>query len=380
MRAYPSRRDFTKTALATISTLASTRGLHGLEPTANPSISTISQQPHYYHGWPTITRTQAGELIAVWSGRREAHICPFGSVEMMVSRDEGASWTYPRTVWDGLIDDRDAGVLETASGAILVTSFSSLAYVDDFDQKRAPDAVRAWNSAHARLPDDASREAELGCWAFRSTDQGRTFSTRIDTVVNSPHGPCQLSDGRLLYLGKRLWEKTKDVGAAESTDDGVSWSWIAPVPSRPGDDSAAYHELHAVECASGKILGTVRNHNANQSGETLLTHSLDGGRSWSVPRSIGVWGLPAHLLRLRDGRLLMSYGYRRKPYGNQARLSSDEGESWSEPISISADGSGSDLGYPSTVELSDGSLLSIWYERVEGEEKARLRQARWKWM
>ena len=34
---------------------------------------------------------------------------------------------------------------------------------------------------------------------------------------------------------------------------------------------------------------------------------------------MGVWGLPSHLLRLRDGRLLMTYGYRRAPFGNQAR-------------------------------------------------------------
>ncbi len=376
MRELPSRRDFTKGAVAVLASVTASRSLLAAE--THPSITTISQQPQYYHGWPTVTRTKAGELIAVWSGRREGHICPFGTVEMMVSRDEGVSWTYPRTVHDGLIDDRDAGVLETAQGTLLVTSFSSLAYVEYFDQKRTPELGRDWDAIHARLPDDAARSAELGCWAFRSTDQGRSFSSRIDTIVNSPHGPCQLADGRLLYLGKRLWEPTKDVGAAESLDDGVTWSWLAPVPARPGDAADAYHELHAVECPSGKILGTIRNHNTNQSGETLLTHSLDGGKSWSVPRSIGVWGLPAHLLRLRDGRLLMTYGYRRKPYGNQARLSADEGETWSEPITISSDGDNSDLGYPSTVELGDGSFLSIWYERLQGEEKARLRQGRWK--
>ena len=29
---------------------------------------------------------------------------------------------------------------------------------------------------------------------------------------------------------------------------------------------------------------------------------------------------------------------------------------------ISGDGTSSDLGYPSTVELDDGSLLTVWYE------------------
>jgi len=92
---------------------------------------------------------------------------------------------------------------------------------------------------------------------------------------------------------------------------------------------------------------------------------------------LGVWGLPSHLLRLRDDRLLMTYGHRRPPFGNQARLSADHGRSWSEPVIISGDGTGGDLGYPSTVELRDGSLLTVWYEQMAGGARAVLRQARW---
>jgi hypothetical protein len=58
----------------------------------------------------------------------------------------------------------------------------------------------------------------------------------------------------------------------------------------------------------------------------------DGGKSWTMPHSIGVWGLPSHLLRLRDGRILMTYGYRRVPFGIQARTSEDAGRTWSAPL------------------------------------------------
>ena len=121
----------------------------------------------------------------------------------------------------------------------------------------------------------------------------------------------------------------------------------------------------------------IGNHNKLHDRETLQCHSSDGGKTWSKPRSIGVWGLPSHLLRLRDDRLLMSYGYRRKPFGNLARLSEDGGETWSKPLVISDDGTNGDLGYPSTVQLGDGALLSVWYERMKGPQKAVLRQARW---
>jgi hypothetical protein len=74
----------------------------------------------------------------------------------------------------------------------------------------------------------------------------------------------------------------------------------------------------------------------------------------------------------------MSYGHRRKPFGNQARLSEDHGRTWSDPISISDDGIRGDLGYPSTVQLHDDSLLTIWYESMNDHPKAVLRQTHWR--
>ena len=46
------------------------------------------------------------------------------------------------------------------------------------------------------------------------------------------------------------------------------------------------------------------------------------------------------MLRLKDGRLPMSYGYRRAPCGNHFRLSEDNGKTWAAPIILSGDGTG----------------------------------------
>ncbi len=70
-------------------------------------------------------------------------------------------------------------------------------------------------------------------------------------------------------------------------------------------------------------------------------------------------------------------GHRRPPFGNPARLSKDQSRTWSEPLVISSDGIRWDLGYPSTVELADGTLLSAWYESTKDYPHAVLRQARW---
>jgi hypothetical protein len=331
-----------------------------------------------YAGWPTVARRGDGRLWLVWSGGREAHVCPFGQVQAMTSTDEGASWTWPRVLLDGAIDDRDAGVVETATGALLVTTFTSLAYEEPLGRLGADDPRRPrWLAVHDRLDADG-RRAERGAWLVRSTDGGTTWSARLPTIVNSPHGPIQLADGRLLYAGKELWTSAGRIGVCESTDDGLTWRWLAEIPARPGDAvQRGYHELHAVETADGRIVVQIRNHNAADEGETLQSESADGGRTWTVPRAIDVWGLPSHLLRLRDGRLVMTYGYRRAPFGNQARVSIDHGRTWGEPLTISADGASGDLGYPSTVELSDGRLLTVWYEKPAAGP-ATLRQAIWR--
>ena len=350
------------------------------------STRVISRDDGYYCGWPTLTRRSNGQLLVVWSGGREQHVCPFGRVDFMKSDDEGKTWSWPRTLLDGAIDDRDAGVLETANGSLLVTTFTSLAYVD-YELKKAirqkdtergwpKDRLQNWLAVHERL-NEKQRQDELGQWMIRSTDGGITWSERYPSIVNSPHGPIQLSDGRQLYAGVKLWDPSRTVGVCQSVDDGQSWTWLAEIPTRPGDDAKNYHELHAVEVGDGTIIVQIRNHNTADNRETLQCESKDGGKTWTIPQSIGVWGLPSHLLRLSDGRLLMSYGHRRKPFGIQARLSQDSGESWSEPLSIASDGVGGDLGYPSTVELSGGRLLTVWYERMKQSPKAVLRQAEW---
>jgi hypothetical protein len=65
-------------------------------------------------------------VLLACSGGREDHVCPFGRVELQPSQDEGQTWSFPRVVMDGPIDDRDAGVLETANGLILITTFVQL--------------------------------------------------------------------------------------------------------------------------------------------------------------------------------------------------------------------------------------------------------------
>ena len=40
----------------------------------------ICKQHGRYIGWPTIARCKTGELLAVFSGDRDEHVCPWGKM------------------------------------------------------------------------------------------------------------------------------------------------------------------------------------------------------------------------------------------------------------------------------------------------------------
>ena len=137
------------------------------------------------------------------------------------------------------------------------------------------------------------------------------------------------------------------------------------------------HEIHGVEAPDGTLIVQYRNHNCSGLGETWQSESTDSGKSWSVPHKI-CKGFPTHLQVFDKDKVIMTYTYRLKPFGIRARVSKDSGKSWGEEIILSDDGKGWDLGYPSTVELADGTLFTMWYEnRGKG---AKLRTLNWKFV
>ncbi len=356
-------------------------------------LSVINRDPSY-HGWPTVARRRNGELLVVSSSGRHEHVDPFGKVFLIRSGDHGSTWSDPQTLADTPLDDRDAGILETRSGTLVVNWFTSLAWMNYLYRQEtgqiewlSKETLKAFRDERNTLVETVRVREELGDWVMRSEDGGTSWLPRVPSLVSSPHGIIELADGRLLYVGKRTgppvqWVRGSshegmELAAAESRDDGRTWAIIGTIPFATGHTAADYHEPHAVETGGGRIVAQIRNHGKPHEQETLQSESADGGRTWTTPHSIGVWGVPSHLLRMADGRLLMTYGHRRPPFGNQARVSADEGASWSEPLAISVDGAGVDLGYPSTVELPDGRFLSVWYEALKGNPHAVLRQARW---
>lgn len=360
------------------------------------TLKTISTH-NSYHGWPTVARLPDGELLVVASAGRERHVCPFGQVHLLRSSDNGTTWSDPETLVNGPLDDRDAGILHTGQGTLLVNWFTSIAWLkgllkaeaegkEGFKKLGTDGYVARCQKMRTLLTDEMIKK-ELGTWILRSTDGGKTWEDkyRVAEGSGSPHGPTELADGTLLFVGnwrdcpvaQKYAEPTTTLGARLSRDDGRTWELIGTIPERQGDIPGRYHEPYALQLPDGRIIAQIRNHNEQDRTHILQSESTDGGKTWSEPHDTGLIGLPPHLLLLKDGRLLTSYGYRILPYGNRVALSEDGGKTWSKPLVLDEKPVVRDLGYPSSVELPDSSIISIWYEKLPDAHMASLQMAHW---
>ena len=135
-------------------------------------------------------------------------------------------------------------------------------------------------------------------------------------------------------------------------------------------------EPHVMELPDGCLLGAFRIDKAGTM-TIVTTRSRDGGRTWSVPERTGICGGPPHLMRHSSGALILSYGRRAEPFGQRAAVSHDNGQSWSEEYVLDNCPESKDLGYASTAELPDGSLITVYYQRCPGDSFGSILYTKW---
>ena len=122
-----------------------------------------------------------------------------------------------------------------------------------------------------------------------------------------------------------------------------------------------FGEPPLLRLTSGKLLTLMRTR--VDDGVLYQAHSYDDGWVWQGVKRTPIWGFPCHLLELRSGTVVCVYGYRREPFGVRATLSHDQGETWDvgREVVLRDDGLHRDLGYPVSVQLDDGRILTTYY-------------------
>lgn len=349
------------------------------------------QSVHNYFGWPTVCRLQNGKIAVVASGNRLSHICPFGKTVISYSEDEGESYTAPAPVIDTVLDDRDGGIATFGEKGVIVTSFNNTAQFQkhclDLRECIPDEKLNAYAGAYIASIDPDEQEKVLGATFKLSHDCGVTFGEIKKSPITSPHGPCELSDGTLLWVGT-VYDTDSAIKNGENTiraykintTDG-SMEYVGEIENIDLDGVCPHScEPHAVQAADGTIIAHIR---VQMSGVFTVyqSESNDLGKTWTAPHAVLdiLGGSPAHILRTKDGTLVSTYGYRKQdPYGVKAMISFDNGKTWDRDHYLYENHVGPDLGYPSTIELSDGSFATVFYAVTEKGGPATILQQKWK--
>ncbi len=330
---------------------------------------------HNYFAWPSVAKLQDGSLLGVASGFRVAHVCPFGKVVAFRSYDEGVSWTAPEVIIDTPLDDRDGGICTFGEQGVMVTSFNN---TPTFQRNRIH-ARATYVNAYLDEMEKCDWQKYYGSTLAVSHDGGKTYDNPIVVPITSPHGPLELSDGRILYVGS-VFEYKNEISHIEChiLDESGKTSLLSRIEDI--DENILFCEPHAIQLKSGRIVVHIR---AQQKGRYFTIYqsiSDDHGKTFSRPVQLlaDKGGAPAHLLELSSGVLISVYSYREEPYGIRAMFSKDGGETWDTDNILIDSEPASDLGYPCSVELFDGSILTIFYSRACTGGASVIKQVIWR--
>jgi hypothetical protein len=198
---------------------------------------------------------------------------------------------------------------------------------------------------------------------FRLPMFGRAgIAGRTDYIVNGKHN-CLI----FLTAAKENGREGR-VMCARTVDGGKSWkfvSWIGPEPK-------GFAIMPSTVSLSGSRLVTAFRRSETTDDNIIDAYSSDdNGQTWKllnhpVESTGGHHGSPPSLIRLRDGRLCLTYGHRSAPFGVRARFSSDDGRSWGKEIVLRDDGASWDVGYPVSVQRPDGKIVTVYYIHDKG--------------
>jgi len=319
-----------------------------------------------------ILRLKNGNLLAIARGG-DASIGERGMLEGMFSPDGGESWTRPITVAASGPDNRNHAAIELSDGTILV----SYAEADTY--------VNGWRS------EERLRERGLTLRITSSKDGGHTWSVPRPVeegglARRSPYGRMvEMPDGTILMPVYHSGEEEDSSWIYRSRDGGETWGDVTRIAD-------GFNETALLYLPCGKLIAMLRvDHRGSRASEAVQykdsdtgqwvagrsvwqSNSLDGGYTWSEPKQItGAEEHPADLLLLKSGKILLTYGHRIAPMGVRGMLSYDEGETWDtgHKITFAADSANNGCGYPSSVQLDDGTICtafclkhSLAYERL----------------
>jgi hypothetical protein len=291
-----------------------------------------------YQAFPDVCRLPNGDLACVFYAGYGHVSLPNadwprgGRVCLVLSSDEGRTWSPPRLLFDGPQDDRDPHIAAMKDGTLVCSFFQ-------------------YRSVNGKIEHDVC--------LVESRDGGLNWQTEPRVLAATRwavSAPVRELPDETRLLGVYTGDDSTAYGAVLcSTDGGKTWS--EPVAIDPKSGVRLDAETDVLLLPDGTLLAALR---GDGKVNMHFATSPDQGLSWSKIKDSGFLGHCPHLTRLSTGEILLCH---RLP-ATSLHISRDNARSWQGPFQID-----SVIGaYPSTVELKDHTVLVVYYE--EGAKSA----------
>jgi len=312
-----------------------------------------------YCAWPNLTLLPNGDISAVVHNK-PSHAGMEADVELWVSSDGGDTWaqrsqithhepnTIRMNVAAGLNTKGELIVLcaghnrDPETEGLLRTPFSTISCL-------SADNGYSWEeTSEAPPPPGIERATPFGDIVINGDELLVGYYTSIKEEGKPSDGSCHM---------------------LRSADGGRTWEYAATIAETGCTETPLFR------AADGTLLAAARTSwgptartdiEGSNSEPALVMHtSQDDGRTWEERYYLSnPMQHPAHFLQLADGRILLTFGSRLEElYGVVGRISDDNGETWSRPFTLIGGLMHRDCGYPSSVQLANGDIVTAYYAK-----------------
>jgi len=346
----------------------------------------IHHDPTCYTGQVGATQLKNGDVVVIFNEMRGMQHLDFDSIVLKRSKDNGATWdpdskvmVWPCTHQFG----SDTPSITQLSDGRLLVNFLMTAFV----RRKGIHEDLGPQSEHLEL----MRELD-GVWLTQSKDDGYTWEPAykasvapmrwgqpIDEVVELPDGTLVMAcQGAFRERGYTyVTEEAGRIFLIRSDNGGLDWEHYSTVAYDPAG-IVTFEEPALGRTADGTLVSMIRSvHQPRARHQHFwMAYSTNDGESWSRPEPTNIWGYPADLTLLQDGRMLCTYSYRRDPWGVRACIS-DDGIHWdvANEFVISEGGIAPPeavdwywhIGYPTSIQLNDGTIFTVFHQWTQEE-------------
>ena len=338
-----------------------------------------------YGYFPKVQMLSTGELICDFSLDADVHTLESNFWGYVISRDKGRTW----------------GMRHTAGAFFREES----AYTRD---PALPDGSMLMVAGYL-LPVKNEDYSRLHAASLRLSDTGTTALFRRDVTISLPQaaqrvtleesklpnfeslGGAKIKEAALMSFcgnlvagrdggwlatlyGKFVGDRYTRVIVAQADSAGKQWEYVSSITS---DDLATaalaaeresategFGEPRMIRLADGRLFAVMRRGSNNQ---LYKSWSSDEGGTWTKPMSIGFRGVEPAVMQLRDGTLALATG---RPDPIAVRFSLDGGATWTSPTGLTKgfelddpkkpQGAQKSTCYTGLVEVEPGKLLVVY--------------------